>query len=180
MGIMEIFTGIYVFGTFVGLYFVYRNLKASHDWNRRKYALDMIKYWNTDVMNNAIRVESCYNHLFDTNVKLEEIVEITKEEAKKIYTCEPDEKKCFIARHAFNSLLNQFEYISTAYNNKLADSDIVHDSFKPSLIRLHDILINYIKFVEEHRGYQPWKPYIELVSQWKADEAKTKTRPPTG
>ena len=183
MNIHEILSAIGVVGTIIGVFMVYDTLKCNHDWNRRKYTLDIMKEWNDNVMRYAIEVERVCPHLFDIDKKSSTIVELTLEQATKIYTStsqKEEDKDNVVVRHALNSILNQFEFLATAYMQNVADKQIIEESFKKQLIRLHKILSNYLKVVEEHRKYQPWEPYINLVEKWEfEDKQKKDIRKPT-
>jgi hypothetical protein len=179
MNIQEIQSVVGLLCAIIGVLMVYHTLKCNHDWNRRKYTLDIVREWNTNVMTHAIEIERILPHLFDIDKKCDSIVELTLKEAKEIYLSKSDEKEYTLVRHSLHCILNQFEFLATAYIQNVADKTIVETSFGKQLIRLHDILLNYLKIVEEHRGYQPWQPYIDLVVKWKSEKTFINIRVPT-
>lgn len=79
---------------------------------------------------------------------------------------------------ALIELLNHLESIASSYRNAVGDRQIIEESFRPALSRWHDILVNFILVVKEHRGYDPWEPFVTVVDYWKRKPFKP--RPMTG
>jgi hypothetical protein len=67
--------------------------------------------------------------------------------------------------------------VSTSYIQQVADKEIIETVLKNSMIKYYDILKNVIDVVEGCEGYQPWAPFSNLVSEWKA--TKSYIRKPT-
>ena len=63
-------------------------------------------------------------------------------------------------------LLNYFDFVATAYSQKVADNSIVLTAFKGPMSTWFNILRNFINAVEGCEGYQPWKAYVDLIAEW--------------
>jgi len=174
---MLIVAAIGSFGTLIGIWFVYHTLVADHDWRRREYSINLLIHWNDYTADHAKMIEEAFPHIRDVDHTTGEVNELTREQAKQIYTCGPDNKNYWDLRFHIVELLNHLEAIVTAYNNQVADRLIITKSIKEPLTTWLDILKNFLTVVEECEGYQPWLPFIETVSGW--ERPKQEKRKPT-
>jgi hypothetical protein len=179
MDTKEVLMAIGLVGTFLGVIMVYKTLKSNHDWYRRQYTLDILKEWNENIMPLVKIIEDVFPHLLDIDGIQSKGVELTREEAEKIYAGDTKDNKYINLRYTLNSLMNYFEYIATAYLHNVADQRIIFHSFSKSLIRIHDALDNYIEVVKRRRGHQPWQPFLDVISKWKAQDARPLNQKPT-
>lgn len=164
-------------GTLIGAFLVYRTLKCNHDWQRREYAINLIRDWNIHTSKHWQVLEGVFPHLRDVDRTGGTVTEITKQQAKDIYTCEPDNTRYWELRYHLVEMLNYLEYVSMSYEQKVADQEIVETSLKDIMIKYYDILKNLIDVVETCEGYLPWEPYTALIGKWKS--ASVITRKPT-
>jgi len=156
--------------TALGVFVAIWALRANHDWNRRNFTAALIGQWNEKTSIHRQAIEKIKPGLVDLNKKWTP-VEITKAEAENIYTAKAGTDEWLLRFH-FIELLNYFETIASAYNNKVADQIMIEESMKGVLVRWHDILVNYIHAVEAHRGYQPWSPFLTVIDEWKKKTSK--------
>jgi len=159
--------------TALGLLFTVKTLKANHDWNRRNYATNLVAEWNNKTFAHRKAIECLKPGLVDLN-KQREPIEITKMDASTIYCSKPTDTQDWELRFHFIELLNHFEAIAVAYRNGVGDRIIIEESLGNSLIRWHEILVNFIKTVNEHRGYEAWEPYTNLVNYWERKPFKVR------
>lgn len=158
------------FLTAIGLFLTVWALKANHDWNRRLYAANLVAEWNDKTAHHRRVIERIRPGLVDLDVTSKDVVELTKKDANAIYTSKPEddgEESLWELRFHLIELLNHFESITVAYRNRVGDPQMMEESLRSPLIRWHDILHNFIQVVKEHRGYEPWEPYVVVVSYWK-------------
>ncbi len=156
-------------GTLIAAGLVYRTLKSNHDWQRREYALNILRGWNEHTSKHWQAIESVYPHLRDIDRTGGKVTELTKHQAKDIYTCEPDDKDCWDLRYHIVELLNHLEYVAMSYNHKVADQKIVKECLRDAMIKYYHILKNMVDVVEICEGYLPWIPYTELVNAWESE-----------
>ena len=166
-----------VVGTLVGAVLVYRTLVSNHDWKRREYAMNIIGDWNNNTTEHWQIIEPVFPHLRDVDRTSGEITELTKQQAKDIYTCEPSNNKYWELRYHIVEMLNYLEYVGMSYSQNVADQYIIESCLKEAMIKYYDIFKNLIEVVEICEGYSPWEPYTKLVESWKmkASPSRRKT-----
>ncbi len=164
--------------TVIGLFLTAWTLWTNHDWNRRQYAVNMLADWNARTSIHRKAIESLRPRLVDVDKTSHEVVEITGDDATKIYGSLPTDSDTtkWELRFHFVELLNYFEFISVAYSYNVADQQIIEESFRNVLERWYDILHEFINVVAENRRYKnpesPWQPYVDLIKSWKATTPK--------
>lgn len=159
-----------IFGLFLAtgsVLLAWRALKATHDWNRRSYALKIIEDWNTKTSEHRKAIEQAFPGLVDTNKRSSAAVELSKQVVQSIYASKPSDEQEWKLRFHLIQLGNHFEYIATAYLQHVADQAIIDQAFRATMIRWHGIMLNFIAEIEEHRGYRAWAPWEECVNKWK-------------
>jgi Domain of unknown function (DUF4760) len=159
------------------LVFAIFSLRANHEWNRRNLACQLVAGWNDKTSAHRRAIELIRPRLVDIDKKSQEIVEITKTDANLIYTSKTGTPDWELRFH-FIELLNYFEVIALAYRSRVADQKIIEEALKNVLTRWYDLLINYMQVAKEHRGYEPWEPFANVVQYWKSP--RYQPRPPTG
>lgn len=175
MTTIEILMCIGSVGTLLGALVVIIVLTKNHDWNRRQYAINILRDWNNNVLQYNRIIEQSFPNLFDTDLK-NNPTELTKKNSIRIYTATSENEEYLKIRHAIHELLNHLEYVTTAYTQNIADKKIIEDTLKKPLMRVSEILKNYLNIVAERRGYQPWQPYLDVVSMWQKDDVKIRNR----
>ena len=156
-----------VIGALIGAFLVYRTLTSNHDWQRREYALNIIREWNSNTSERWQAIEEKFPHLRDVDRTGGKVTELTKQQAKDIYTCEPSNEESWKLRYHLVELLNYLEYVALSYSQNVSDQQIIEVCLKDAMIKYHDILKNVIEVVEICEGYLPWEPYTKLVESWK-------------
>ncbi len=164
-------------GTLIAASFVDRTLKSNHDWQRREYAQNIIRDWNANTSKHWQALEDVFPHLRDVDVTSGKVTELTKQQAKEIYTCEKTDEINWNLRYHIVELLNYLEFVSMSYTQQVADNYIIETCVRDTMTKYYDLLKNVIEVIEVCEGYQPWKPYVDLVSKWKS--VRTSERNPT-
>ena len=153
-------------GTLIGAWYVYKTLRANHDWQRRQYAIDIFREWNANTAKHAQAIERAFPHIRDVDRTTGKSNEITKEQAKRIYTCDMSDAKNWELRFHIIELLNYLEFVTTAYSHNVADKTIILSSLKNPLVAWHNILKNFIETVNLCEDYKPWQPFSAVVNEW--------------
>jgi hypothetical protein len=163
--LVDIVVGI---ATLLTLWFVYKTLKADHDWRRRQIALELNRDWLEKGTKSANIIEKAFPHIRYQGQEQDKN-ELTKSKAREVYTSTSDETTLEIRRHIIG-LLNQMDYIAMAYFNGIADKDIVDSSMKYSLIAWFNSLHDFISVVQELENQPYWHTFQELISHWQQSQ----------
>ncbi|QNI30846.1 DUF4760 domain-containing protein [Alloacidobacterium dinghuense] len=164
-GVLDVIKDFGPIVTAVGVFVAVWTLRANHDWNRRQYTAILVAGWNEKTSIHRKAIERLRPGLIDLDSKGTP-TELTRADAAAIYTAKPDTPEWELRFH-FVEFLNHLEAIASAYRNKVADEQMLEESFRSVLIRVHDILVNFIATVDQHRGYEAWEPYSAVVAYWK-------------
>lgn len=146
-------------------------LRANHAWNRRKYALQLLHDWNENTIQHRRFIESSLPGLLDKNNKTKKIVELSKNDAYKIYSALPSSEEWELRFHIIQ-LFNYFELIATAYFTRVGDKTVIEDSFSLILTNYYDSLSNIIDIFQDNRNYIIWSHYSDAVHEWNKREVK--------
>lgn len=153
-------------------------VRDQHEWNRRHYAIEMLREWNTETFKHKAALEGAYPKLYeDPGARL------TDEEAHALYfaTAKRDSKLWDLRNHAI-ALLNHFEYVASAYDNSVADPTIIDESHRPTMVRWYHQLEPLVVVVTGAReGKNPWAPlHRVIVDRWESKGEKKEVRKRTG
>jgi hypothetical protein len=163
--------------TAIGVIAAIWTLRRNHDWNRRHYAATMVVDWNDKTAAHRKAIESLRPGLIDKDKSSEVVIELTEQDARRIYCSDPViDHDLWSLRFHFVELLNHLESIAVAYHDGVGDRAMIAQSFRSVLISWRHVLRKFIDVVEEKRGYKPWRPYIELVDGW--ERPRWVPRPP--
>lgn len=177
-------------------------INQQHEWYRRHFAVEMIREWNNHSKTHKAAIENAYPQLFRDEGQREARPRIDKEEARRIYfsikddgTGDPtktvstngsddptkivDSARWETRNHCI-ALLNYFEFVASAWENQVADRQMLEDSFKKTILRWHHDLEEFMTVMAKTRQYEPWPPLQRVVAQWKADDARVRPVSPTG
>jgi len=141
-------------------------------WQRREYALKICAEWNDKTMEHRKVIEARLPGLVKSQKRARG--QLTRSRAAEIYNSKQGQEKCagdFELFFHIMALLNHFETIATAYRHEVADRTMIEESFRDALVWWHDNLQNFIAVCKENvtdTGFEPWKPFVDLVRQWKA------------
>ncbi len=155
-------------GTLIAAGLVFKTLKSNHDWQRREYATNIVRDWNTNTSWHWQAIETVFPHLRDIDRTSGLVSELTRQQALEIYTCEPSSRAYWELRYHFIELLNYLEFVAVAYIQNVADHEIVESCLQLPMVKYHDMFRNVIDVVENCEGYRPWEPYTQVVGRWKA------------
>jgi hypothetical protein len=169
-------------------------INEQHTWNRRHFAVEMIREWNDQSSIHKAAIENAYPALFREEGPQQSRPRIDKDEARRIYFSTKDEGTIknggdptkivdpvrWETRNHCIALLNYFEFVASAWENQVADRKMVEDSFKKTILRWHHDLEEFMNVMKSTRGYEPWPPLQRVVTKWKADDAQLQEVPPTG
>lgn len=169
---LQILRTLGVIAGIVSLYVAIHEIKSNHDWNRRHYALEMMRTWNEATEPHKMALEKAYPGLYDDPPASD----FSLEEARKIYN---DSSRLDLQIHIV-AMMNHLEYISQVYLKNVGDQDVIKESFKKTMIRWHRALKNWITVFVKHRGYNAWQPYVDLIIKWEQEESTTLEKRKTG
>ncbi|MDQ1638092.1 MAG: hypothetical protein QOF62_1431 [Pyrinomonadaceae bacterium] len=177
-------------------------INEQHTWNRRHFAVEMIREWNNQSSSHKAAIENAYPQLFRDEGPQQSRPRISNDEARRIYFSTKDEEikkkdedslkntsgdptktvdpTRWETRNHCIALLNYFEFVASAWENQVADRKMVEDSFKKTILRWHHDLEEFMNVMKTTRGYEPWPPLQRVVTKWKADDEQLKEAPPTG
>lgn len=156
--------------TAVGIFVAVWTLRANQDWNRRQYTALLVASWNDKTSSHRKAIETYRPGLIDLDSHGIP-TELTKSDASSIYLAKPGTPEWDLRFH-FIELLNHLEAIATAYRNSVGDNQMIEESFRNPLIRIHHILANFLGVVAQQRGYEPWEPYSAVVAHWQTKPFK--------
>ncbi len=174
---IDIFTAIGAMGTLISAWLILQTLKSNHDWQRRQYALDLLRDWNANTNDHSQAIETAFPGIRDVDKTTGKVNEISKDRAKKIYISDPHkDSNDFLLRFHIIQLLNYLEFVVAAYNVNVADEEVILSTMKNPIIRWATILNNFLDVVEMCEGYQPWGPLRTAVKDWE-HEAVSRRQP---
>ena len=132
---------------------IYQIESEKFENERKKISMDFIEKWSNPEM-SKLNSKASYALLKIQSLNDEEL---------KTYLTENQDKQMAIL-----NLLNLFENISIAVNNKIADEEILKSFYKeilcPSYSQLKKI-ISIIRHQEKNQNY--WSEYETLIEKWK-------------
>lgn len=157
----------------------YRQIKKSHEWNRRKASQDLITQLVTgDVRELRHRLERTFGvNIYDKQQTY----------ASSLASIAHDDERAEL-RHTARTLLNYFEGIAIGIKNKVLEEDICFDFTA-------DVIIAYWRWaapmVRESQSIRPltwielehmatrWSDRLEEILQRQKEGARIPGRPPT-
>jgi hypothetical protein len=158
------------------------SLRDQYEWNRRHYAIEMLREWNTQTAVHKAALECAYSELYSAPGWKMDVTE-----ARALYFAEcklPDgttpNPKWELRNHVI-ALLNYFEYVAKACEVEVADAEVIEATHKGTMIRWHDQLHAFIVTVKEARdGKSPWLPFERIVDEWRPPEERPSDPRPLG
>ena len=78
------------------------------------------------------------------------------------------------------ALLNYFEFVTAAWENQVADREMIEHSFKNTILRWYRDLYEFMALMKNTRKYEPWPPLQRVVEHWKREGNEIRVVPPTG
>jgi hypothetical protein len=98
--------------------------------------------------------------------------DVDKETAIKIWFAVNNESDLGNMRQKIRSLLNYFESVSTAYEKKTGNQEILEEAMSGPMMNWRDRLKYYTALADCVRGYPVWAPYYRVTDKWIANENK--------
>lgn len=154
-------------------------LVMEYNWRKTTAAIDLMRDWNEKVSSLRDIAVDLGKKIYGQPEGTLFIKPIDGAEAAKLWGAsqfsidqtEMDRSKlnsCLI------SLLNYFEYLSSAYLNGSVEQQVIKPSFKDPMSRWHKSLRGYIEWVDDKTGRTDknpvtWKPFCDLMDQWEKD-----------
>ncbi len=150
----------------IGLLYAGRQLKANHDWNRRKAAQDATLMYCQVVTGMRI-LDDHFSFMTRTDpIPCSEINPIL-EKHREVRACIRD-------------LLNYYEALSRGVVQGVYDEEVIKVSKKVAAFKAYDKLMPYIR--QQRQLYSSpllWDHFESLVSNWRREEAALVNRLPT-
>ncbi|MEE2733675.1 MAG: DUF4760 domain-containing protein [Pseudomonadota bacterium] len=148
------------------VFYAARQIKSSHDWNRRKAAQDI-----------AIK----YAELNPNKVVINEFLErIGHKEALKLEELKDEFKRASDLRDAIDTLLNFYEFLAMGVAQKVYDEKLIRifwgEAMSTNRIRYKSYIDNSIK--EEYPDL--WRYFISYTAKWDSQKNQIQERGSTG
>jgi hypothetical protein len=128
--------------------------------DKQKYAIDMIKEWNSNTSSDTSLIRSHFPGNYD---KCEPISMVEVRKIIDISLCAnlEEKQKYTDIKNAIYRLFNYFEYVSAAYNRGTVDKKKIKDSFSLTMLRYFTVLRNFfmLEFLTSKRNH--WTPYTK-------------------
>lgn len=142
------------------------DINLTQEWNRRRFAAELIKTWNSDLKENVRNIRTRYLSQFHNGRK------IPDSEIKKMFTFNEigDEAEAVIYKGLYEEIiwmLNYMEFIAQCYRNNIVEKKLVDESQKDFMRRSYRTLEPFIIYYRDHtKAKEPWKPYSDLIIEW--------------
>jgi hypothetical protein len=163
-------------------------LDLDYKWRRTTAAIDLMRDWNEKVTWHRDLVVELGRKLYGPSNGTDFIRPIEGDEPDLLWNAvadDPDPKQQMRAKinTSLLSLLNYFEYLSSAILNGSVEQAIIKTSFQDPMKRWHKSLHDYIDYVDDKTGRLDknpvtWRPYCDLMRQWDEDSVRP-ISPPT-
>lgn len=172
-------TSVASFITALAVALALRTFKATHEWNRRHYTVEMLSQWNEKGRFHVEFLQRQFPEYFPVPdfVKNPEALRewrLDPARAKEIAISIVANTKGSPSRVVLDleirsrliQLLNYFEQICVAYDLRVLDKKAFEDSFAPIMIELY---LYFEPFVDELRRLnrrEPWQPLARTITLW--------------
>lgn len=167
--------------TAIGVYHAFATLRASHEWNRRHYTVEMTAAWNHEARALLANLTRYFPEFFQVPDFISDDRQrdrwcIDKDMAERLVflklPSDGTEKEIIEIRDNLVPLFNHFESIAIAYQLNVIDRNAIFESFGAVLL---DTWIFFGPFVDKMREVNrrdPWPPLTELIHAWEAEEMR--------
>lgn len=147
-----------------GLLYTAKQLKANHDWNRRKTAQEATRQYHSIRNKNIVNDKLHYLTRTD-QIPLDEINGL----------CEEFQE----LRQSIHALLNYFESIARGVNQGIYDEEVIKEASESIMIRAFD---KFYPYIQKRREKQPtaWIQLETITAKWKYEKQPAYTRKHTG
>lgn len=171
----------------VSIWISYNGIRADHEWNRRRYTIEIIGSFEPQVVKYRETLTKYFPALYlkEKRGRLEPGIahSIWKLEVKQDSNLpllkNSDELKK--VRNDLIGLLNYLEYLAQAYHEHVVDQDAFEESLADAVILYHDYLEEFIKASQDDLGYPNWEPISRLVTIIRDKRKRSiSTKGPTG
>ncbi len=169
-----IFSGITALATAVtafSIVLLYRTFRVQlstytdeYSWRRQNLGIDVLREWNSHTMDYRDNIVDWSLQEYGEPPEQHYIRPITPELAREIYHSR--DSKISKVRREITSLLNYFEYISSAYLKEAVDRRIIDESLQNAMKKWHRDLICYMDYVDMHNKADTWPPFRQIIAFW--------------
>lgn len=151
----------------VGLGLTYWQLRATHDWNRRKAAQDATLMLRQRVSERQLRLLS------------EHFVNVTERGtislAKIQKSCSNKE-----VRSALHAYLNFYEALSRGVRQAVYDETLIRVTYEQTMCRIYRRYREYIIHRQQTGSPNAWMQFCTLMESWEKERHADPPRAPTG
>lgn len=167
--------------TAIGVYLAFATLRASHEWNRRHYTVEMAAAWNHEARALLANLTMHFPEFFQVPDFISDDRQrdqwcIDEDMAERlVFSKSPNDnidEETIEIRDNLVPLFNHFESIAIAYQLNVIDRDVIFESFGAVLL---DTWIFFGPFVDKMREVNrrdPWPPLTELIHAWEGEEKR--------
>jgi hypothetical protein len=151
--------------TTLGFLTVIVQLGLEYRWRRRQYAVNMLAEWNTHTADHREAIDRAYPGLLDVSGP-QSTIHMSPAQAQALYDATASvEPNLFATERHVIELLNYCEFVAISGLHKVAARAILEASFLSTLHVWYHELLPYVTVTKAHRGYNPWQPLDDYISQ---------------
>lgn len=127
--------------------------------SKTQFSLRLLQNWNKQTTTDFTIFRNAFPNLYEHCNKLS-----CKKVNQLFEGLTNKNKNESIVANSIIHILNYFEYVSQSYLRNAANKQIIHESFRTTMVRLYFVLSNYILKEIITTGRNPWLPYTSFVT----------------
>ena len=157
-----------------------KSFEDQHDYNRRLCSLNLIEKWDSDTLKSRTCLMNKWKERFtsDNPIPYDEIKKFRDEQLKLASDSSIAFNEITTVTEHIQIILNYFENIALAIDNKIADEDVLKEAFRNTFERWFYLLGDYKRTIGVYRKFDPWEPLESLFERWFPDKKKPKVKVP--
>jgi hypothetical protein len=145
-----------------------KSYEDMHDFNRRQNAMRLIERWDEATLDARKAVLAVWAEAFleTKDIPWEAIEQERQRQIEALKASGKSDTGARLITDHMATIMNFLEVIAVSANNKVADEDILRQSYHVPLGRWYLILTDYRAHVTSLRKYNPWNPAEKLYKKW--------------
>lgn len=142
-----------------------KSFTDNHDYAKRQFSINFISKWDDT---NFVQARKCINNkwpkafLDPDDINWNEIKKVREEELEALTAEGKVHSQSLIITDHMNLVLNYFETMAIAIENKVANEIIMKQAFYHTFHSWFIVLSDYREHVNKARKYHPWKVIEKL------------------
>ncbi len=160
-------------------------MRAEYDWRVRQFTLELGQNWNQHTRKHLDVLSREFPAFFRVPKIDDSAWHLPKTRARQLVLCEGEEPTQARAEVDINrdralrshliSLLNYFESMAQAYEQKVVDTKAIEDSFSSMMIDTYDYFGPFVDEMKLVTRREPWPPLERVVAYWRAAKLREKS-----